>query len=143
MEEQKRFLVDVRTPAEFSTGAHGDALNLEFQNIDQLPLVLAEKGIELQKIDAITLYCRSGRRSDIALQTLKGLGYQNVRDIGGFEEALATLKREEAAEISLEVKSSMASMGMKDDGKVHSRKTSLAALMKGLEDCEDNSAQRP
>jgi rhodanese-related sulfurtransferase len=93
-------LVDVRTPAEFATGYLSadttDAINIEYQLIEQLPLVLSERGIDLQKTDAITLYCRSGRRSNIALQTLKQLGYSKVRDIGGFEEARAVLKREEA-----------------------------------------------
>ena len=35
----------------------------------------------------IGVYCRSGRRSAIAAQVLKSIGYKNVTDYGGFEEA--------------------------------------------------------
>ncbi|KAJ4292345.1 hypothetical protein N0V90_009006 [Kalmusia sp. IMI 367209] len=92
-------LIDVRTPTEFSTGALSNdlytAINIEYQSIAQLSSIYQALGIDVGKSDNITLYCRSGRRSNIALQTLKELGYLNVRDIGGFEEAHAVLKREE------------------------------------------------
>src|SRR5690242_12992026 len=96
----KQYLIDVRTPAEFAMGPLQNAINIEYQLIDQLPSVVPS----VQKADAITLYCRSGRRSGIALQTLRSLGYSNVRDIGGFEEARATLEREEALRGLPEVK---------------------------------------
>ena len=35
----------------------------------------------------IGVYCRSGRRSAMAAQVLKNIGYKNVTDYGGFEEA--------------------------------------------------------
>lgn len=82
-------LVDVRTPAEFATGFLDDAINIEYQDIDQLA---HRPGVSKQ--DDITLYCRSGRRSAIALDTLKSLGFENVRDIGSFESAQETLRRE-------------------------------------------------
>ena len=34
----------------------------------------------------ITLYCRSGRRSEAARQTLLGMGYTQVTNAGGYEE---------------------------------------------------------
>lgn len=82
-------LVDVRTPAEFATGFLDGAINIEFQNIDELA---ARPGVD--KSDDITLYCRSGRRSAIALDTLKAMGFERVRDIGSFEAAQDTLRRE-------------------------------------------------
>ncbi|KAL1636673.1 hypothetical protein SLS58_009728 [Diplodia intermedia] len=82
-------LVDVRTPAEFATGFLDGAINIEYQDIDQLAGRPA-----LSKQDHITLYCRSGRRSAIALDALKSLGFENVRDIGSLEAAQETLRRE-------------------------------------------------
>ncbi|KAF2872688.1 hypothetical protein BDV95DRAFT_443618, partial [Massariosphaeria phaeospora] len=77
----QELLIDVRSPAEFATGALAtnttSAVNIEYQLIDQLPQIYSARGIEVGKSDAITLYCRSGRRSNLALQTLKGLGYTN------------------------------------------------------------------
>ena len=35
------------------------------------------------KNQKIYVYCRSGRRSAIATETLKGMGYTNVTDLGG------------------------------------------------------------
>jgi phage shock protein E len=40
------------------------------------------------------VYCRSGRRSGIARETLIAQGFTNVTNIGGLQEALA--KAEEA-----------------------------------------------
>ncbi len=34
----------------------------------------------------VNLYCRSGRRAEAALQTLKQLGYNNVTNHGGYED---------------------------------------------------------
>jgi len=35
----------------------------------------------------VILYCHSGRRADIALKTLKDLGYSQVENYGGYEAA--------------------------------------------------------
>jgi rhodanese-related sulfurtransferase len=133
-----QILVDVRTPAEFLTGAHADALNIEYQKIEQLPAILAQKGVQVRSTDPITLYCRSGRRSNIALQTLKGLGYDNVRDIGGYEEAMATLARETFVIKNLSEKNTdnIKVVEIGDDIRKEARENSLAALMKGLQDCQ-------
>ncbi|OCK80084.1 hypothetical protein K432DRAFT_353688 [Lepidopterella palustris CBS 459.81] len=82
-------LIDVRTPSEFSTGSLPGALNIDYQSIS---LLAEAPGVA--KNDKITLYCRSGRRSGIALETLKSMGFQHVRNIGSLEEARATLRRE-------------------------------------------------
>ncbi|KAF2745666.1 hypothetical protein M011DRAFT_379211, partial [Sporormia fimetaria CBS 119925] len=73
-------LIDVRTPAEFATGflsfKDTKAINIEYQNIEQLPEIVSQlRSIIVKTSDTITLYCRSGRRSNIALQTLRALGY--------------------------------------------------------------------
>ncbi|EUC32169.1 hypothetical protein COCVIDRAFT_26366 [Bipolaris victoriae FI3] len=95
----QNLLIDVRTPSEFSTGYLTSDLsptvNIEYQLISTLPAVYAEKGIQVAKDDRITLYCRSGRRSNLALQTLREMGFTNARDIGGLEEARRVLDREQ------------------------------------------------
>src|SRR4051812_760365 len=97
---QRDLLIDVRTPAEYSTGhltsdlSPTPTLNIPYQDIASLPDVYAAQGITVSKDDSITLYCRSGRRSDIACRELRELGYANVRDIGGWDEARRVLDRE-------------------------------------------------
>ncbi|KAF2256271.1 hypothetical protein BU26DRAFT_18079 [Trematosphaeria pertusa] len=136
----QEILIDVRTPAEFATGALSsdlyDAMNIEYQLIEQLPQVYAALGIHVRKSYAITLYCRSGRRSNIALQTLRGLGYTNVRDIGGFEEARAILKREELGRKSgADVKAAML-RERKEEEKNEARVNSFGSLFHGLKRLE-------
>ncbi|KAH7125290.1 hypothetical protein B0J11DRAFT_301306 [Dendryphion nanum] len=134
-------LIDVRTPGEFATGALSanlsEAVNIEYQLIDTLPQVLSERGIDIRKSDAITLYCRSGRRSNIALQTLKELGYLNVRDIGGLDEARAVLSREEALRglekgdvVGIDI------VAKGDDGKKEARQKAFGDLLNGLKELE-------
>lgn len=91
-------LVDVRTPAEFATGFLDGAINIEYQDIAQLA---SRPGVAKQ--DDITLYCRSGRRSGIALESLRSLGFENVRDIGSYEQAQETLRREREEKAATDV----------------------------------------
>ncbi|KAF2796448.1 hypothetical protein K505DRAFT_323259 [Melanomma pulvis-pyrius CBS 109.77] len=155
MATPQTLLIDVRTPSEYSTGflssGHTEALNIEYQLIDQLPSIYAARGILVQKSDPITLYCRSGRRSNIALQILRELGYENVRDIGGLEEARAVLKREELLRLvrfkgdnSVEkgdngVEKENEKEDEKDEGegeKKEARKKALGMLLNGLRGLE-------
>ncbi|PSN63915.1 hypothetical protein BS50DRAFT_637250 [Corynespora cassiicola Philippines] len=142
MSAPNEILIDVRTPAEFATGALSNdlykAVNIEYQLIDQLPQVYAALGVDVNEADNITLYCRSGRRSNIALQELKQLGYQNVRDIGGFEEARATLKREEVSrQLEKQGVGEVGTPNIQDDGaKKEARNKSFGALLSGLKDLE-------
>ena len=45
------------------------------------------------KDDTVLLYCQSGRRSGIALDTLKGLGFSKAQNVGGIEVARKTLAK--------------------------------------------------
>jgi phage shock protein E len=47
----------------------------------------------IKKEDKIILFCRSGKRADIALTNLKIAGYKDVTNIGGFEDAKTVLKK--------------------------------------------------
>lgn len=75
------FLVDVRTPQEFAQGHLEGATNI--------PLSEVEKRLDAFGRDRerpIVLYCRTGRRSGIALGILEKHGFKNLFNGGGFEE---------------------------------------------------------
>lgn len=71
-------LVDVREEDEYEQGHIQGALLMPYGKIGEL----AANEL-LDKNQTILLYCRSGRRSAIAAQTLAELGYTDVRDFGG------------------------------------------------------------
>jgi len=74
-------LVDVRTQEEFDAGHLQGAIHLPYEQILDLP----QKTDVTQGSD-IVVYCRSGRRSGIAKETLEQAGYKNVRNAGGYED---------------------------------------------------------
>lgn len=81
-------LIDVRTPEEFAAGHIPDAINIPFDRIGTD--IQQVKG--LRKDSKILLYCRSGRRSAIAKQTLEKDGFRDVQDGGGMQTLVQTLK---------------------------------------------------
>ncbi|KNG52382.1 rhodanese-related sulfurtransferase [Stemphylium lycopersici] len=136
-------LIDVRSASEFSTGHLtsdiAPTLNIEYQIIDQLSEIYAARGISVAKDDHITLYCRSGRRSNIALQTLRKLGYAHVRDIGGLEDARRVLDREQVQrQLDGEIEGMAGEEGKDVGGDVgrETRVKSFGALVEGLKALE-------
>ena len=74
-------ILDVRTPDEYQTGHVGNALLVPHDGIAQtITTVVPDKN------QTIYLYCRSGRRSGIAFDTLKGMGYTRVINLGGLSD---------------------------------------------------------
>lgn len=71
-------VLDVRTPEEFAAGHVPGARNVSH---DQLPAKLAE--LSSLKDKEVVLYCRSGRRTAIAEQTLRGAGFSKLRHLEG------------------------------------------------------------
>ena len=71
-------LIDVREKDEYAEGHIQGALLIPYDEIEES----AEK-ILTDKQQTILVYCRSGRRSAIAAQTLSSLGYTDIRDFGG------------------------------------------------------------
>lgn len=71
-------LLDVRSPQEFAEGHIAGAININVQSDDFRQR--ADK--ELSKDSTILVYCRSGRRSMDAAETLTELGYKvvNLKD---------------------------------------------------------------
>jgi len=84
--------IDVRNPDEYASGHVEAAVNIPYTEIG------ARIGEVTEDKDAVIyLYCRSGRRSGIAKQTLQEAGFLNVVNIGGIEDAQA-----KAAEMDLQ-----------------------------------------
>lgn len=71
-------LVDVRIELEFSQGSLPDAINLPLQSI-----MAAENFLDSSK--PIVLYCVSGARSASAKSYLEQIGFNNVHDLGSFQ----------------------------------------------------------
>lgn len=76
LEENNYIIVDVRTEDEYSELHIKDAINIPYDEIDE--------SIALDKNKTILVYCQSGRRSNIAYNSLKSLGYE-VIDLGAFD----------------------------------------------------------
>lgn len=72
--------VDVRTPAEFAAGHVAGAINIPY---DQMPQRWTE--LDSLRTKPVVLYCRSGRRSGIALEELKSHGFTGAVNGGGLE----------------------------------------------------------
>jgi phage shock protein E len=70
-------VVDVRTPAEFASGAYPGATNVP---LSELGKRLAEFGGRKR---AIVVYCRSGNRSGQARAILENNGFADVTNGGG------------------------------------------------------------
>ena len=79
MEQEKDYIIlDVRSQEEFDQGHIPGAILIPDTEIE----ARAEK--ELQDKDQLILvYCRSGRRSKLAAESLVKLGYTNIREFGG------------------------------------------------------------
>ncbi len=75
--ESGYIILDVRTPEEFADGHILNAVNIDYKEIGKRYVELPDKN------QLILVYCRSGRRSKIAAETLVSLGYTNVKEFGG------------------------------------------------------------
>lgn len=76
--------IDVRSTEEYGSGHRSDAVNIPHTDIGK-----RIGDLDLQKDQPIYLYCRSGRRAEMAKKTLDGLGYTRVRNVETLEAALA------------------------------------------------------
>ena len=75
-------LLDVRSPEEYASGYLQGALNIPHDRIEvEIAAVVPDKSAQ------IILYCRSGRRANTALETMRAMGYTNVSNYGGLEDA--------------------------------------------------------
>ena len=74
--DKESFLLDVRTPEEFSEGNIEKAVNINVLEAD-----FKEKAAKLDKTKTYLVYCRSGARSARAAQILCDLGFKKVHNL--------------------------------------------------------------
>ena len=88
----KEWLIDVRTAAEYTIEHAEGATNIEYQQI-----VIGAQQAGIQKQDTVHLYCRSGRRAEIAKELLMQNGYQKVDNLGSLQDTESWAKRSRLA----------------------------------------------
>jgi len=71
-------IVDIRTPEEYNSGYIEGAINLDFYS-----QTFKEELENLDKDKTYLIYCRSGRRSGLALSTMKKLGFNEAYNMLG------------------------------------------------------------
>ena len=76
-------LIDVRTPAERAENGYiaTSVCVVHTERHTQISDIVPDKSTP------VGVYCRSGRRSALAADILKNIGYTDVTDFGGFEDA--------------------------------------------------------
>lgn len=83
-------LIDVRSAEEFAEGALPGAIRIGHEDIaEQIASVAPDKDRPL------VLYCRSGRRSALAQQSLEAMGYSQVINAGAYDDLLPLLNNDE------------------------------------------------
>ena len=79
MEREEGYVIlDVRTEEEYAMGHIPGAILIPDYEIEQ-----KAEHVLTDKNQMILIYCRSGRRSKNAAQTLQKLGYTDIREFGG------------------------------------------------------------
>lgn len=84
----KPLIIDVRTEAEWNEGHIEGAILISYE-------LMAQRigAVTKDKSRRIYVYCRSGRRSQIAKESLEKLGYKDVVNLGSLQDAAKTMKR--------------------------------------------------
>ena len=76
--EEDYIILDTREQDEYDAGHIAGAILIPYTEIEnKAEEMLPDKNAQ------ILVYCRSGRRSKIASQTLADLGYTNIKEFGG------------------------------------------------------------
>lgn len=71
-------VLDVRTPAEFASGHLTDAININVEAAD-----FDDQIAELDQQASYAVYCRSGNRSQTALNIMRDAGFAQLHHLGG------------------------------------------------------------
>lgn len=88
LQQPETVLIDVRTAEEFAQGAIPGAIRIEPHEISRRIGSVAP-----DKTTTVVLYCRTGRRSGGAQETLQKLGYREIINAGGYEDLHEIVKR--------------------------------------------------
>lgn len=90
LQRSDSLLIDVRSAEEFADGSLPGAIRIGHEEIAaQIASVAPDQDRPL------VLYCRSGRRSALAQQTLEEMGYSHVINAGAYEDLLPLLENRE------------------------------------------------
>lgn len=89
MQQPNAVLIDVRTPEEVAQGSIPGSRHIGYEEIGQR---IAE--VAPDKNTPIVVYCRSGRRSSIAQDSLTDLGYSRVINGGGYLDLKTALNKD-------------------------------------------------
>jgi phage shock protein E len=82
LESRPGMVIDVRTPEEYGSG-HLKIVNAQYNwNAGEFHDVVDE----LDRDKTYYLYCRTGNRSGHAARLMKEKGFENVFNVGGFED---------------------------------------------------------
>nr|WP_243861088.1 rhodanese-like domain-containing protein [Cellulomonas uda] len=75
-------VIDVRTAAEYDAGHLEDAVNYDVQSPG-----FAAQVATLDPEGSYVVYCRSGNRAGVAVDHLEDLGFDDVHNAGGLDDA--------------------------------------------------------
>jgi rhodanese-related sulfurtransferase len=82
----KKFIIDVREPSEYLMGHVAGAINIPPSKILTGEDILGN----IPRDAEIILYCRSGSRSNVAMNILRSFGYTNV--VNGINKEVVNAK---------------------------------------------------
>jgi phage shock protein E len=86
-EKAKPLIIDVRTESEWNGGHIEGAVLIPYEMIgDKIGAIAKDRS------QRIYLYCRTGRRSKIAEESLNKLGYKNIINLKTLENAVEAMK---------------------------------------------------
>lgn len=75
-------IIDVRTPDEYASGHVDGAVNIDWEGA-----TFADEVAALDKNGTYLLYCRSGNRAGQAKAAMEQMGFTNVTNLGGYQDA--------------------------------------------------------
>ncbi|WP_341303079.1 rhodanese-like domain-containing protein [Pseudomonas sp. TMP25] len=90
LQSPESVVIDVRTAEEFAAGALPRAEQIDYGQIANRISAIAP-----DKATPIVLYCRSGRRSSVAEESLRTLGYSNLINAGSYDELKLALESQD------------------------------------------------
>ena len=78
-------IADVREECEYATGHVDNAVNVPLYELVDVPEAEGKafaKSLIPDKNTPVMVYCRTGKRSSLAAETLDNFGYQTIYDMG-------------------------------------------------------------
>ena len=78
-------VIDVRSPGEYAAGHLEGSINIDVEATDFMDNIM-----KLDTAGTYVLYCHSGRRAGVALDQMKSMGFTNVTNAGGLNDAASS-----------------------------------------------------